>query len=106
MTIFTAIRHDETGAAMAEYAMLLAIIAVAVIGAHQMLRDPEMYRLFNKTASTLGSTTISNGAALNDHSVLARTLRFRRSSDRRKTRSIARTSSRSQLRSFSWSCSG
>jgi len=46
--------HDETGASMAEYAMLLALIAVATIGAVQALRT-QIVSVFNKSASTLGS---------------------------------------------------
>jgi pilus assembly protein Flp/PilA len=45
---------DEQGAAMAEYAMLLALIAVATIAAVQALRD-SIITVFNKSASTLGS---------------------------------------------------
>ncbi len=45
---------DEQGASMAEYAMLLALIAVATIAAVQALRD-QIVNVFNKSASTLGS---------------------------------------------------
>jgi Flp pilus assembly pilin Flp len=45
---------DETGASMAEYAMLLALIAVATIGAVQALRN-QIVAVFNTSASTLGS---------------------------------------------------
>jgi Flp pilus assembly pilin Flp len=46
--------HDETGASMAEYAMLLALIAVATIGAVQALRN-QIVSVFNTSASTLGA---------------------------------------------------
>ena len=46
--------QDESGASMAEYAMLLALIAVATIGAVQALRT-QIVAVFNKAASTLGS---------------------------------------------------
>ena len=45
---------DEQGASMAEYAMLLALIAVATIAAVQALRD-QIVAVFNTSASTLGS---------------------------------------------------
>ena len=45
---------DEQGASMAEYAMLLALIAVATIGAVQALRT-QIVSVFNTSASTLGS---------------------------------------------------
>ena len=45
---------DEQGASMAEYAMLLALIAVATIAAVQALRD-QIVSVFNTSASTLGS---------------------------------------------------
>ena len=45
---------DETGASMAEYAMLLALIAVATIGAVQALRD-QIVAVFTTSASTLGA---------------------------------------------------
>jgi Flp pilus assembly pilin Flp len=45
---------DEQGASMAEYAMLLALIAVATIGAVTALRD-QIVAVFNASASTLGN---------------------------------------------------
>jgi len=45
---------DEQGASMAEYAMLLALIAVATIASVQALRT-QIVSVFNKSASTLGS---------------------------------------------------
>ena len=45
---------DETGATMAEYAMLLALIAVATIAAVTALRD-QIIAVFNRAASTLGT---------------------------------------------------
>jgi pilus assembly protein Flp/PilA len=50
--MITRLMQEETGAAMAEYAMLLALIAVALIGAVTLLRD-QIIAVFNKTASTL-----------------------------------------------------
>jgi Flp pilus assembly pilin Flp len=46
--------HDEHGASMAEYAMLLALIAVATIAAVSALRD-QIVAVFQASASTLGS---------------------------------------------------
>jgi pilus assembly protein Flp/PilA len=46
--------NDEQGASMAEYAMLLALIAVATITAVQALRT-QIVAVFNRSASTLGS---------------------------------------------------
>jgi pilus assembly protein Flp/PilA len=46
--------NDEQGASMAEYAMLLALIAVATIGAVQALRT-QIVAVFNTSASTLGA---------------------------------------------------
>ena len=48
--------NDEQGAAMAEYAMLLALIAVATIGAVTALRD-QIIAVFNASASALGSAS-------------------------------------------------
>ena len=46
--------QDEQGASMAEYAMLLALIAVATIAAVQALRD-QIVSVFNTSASTMGA---------------------------------------------------
>ena len=46
--------NDEMGASMAEYAMLLALIAVATIGAVTALRD-QIVAVFNTSAATLGT---------------------------------------------------
>ena len=46
--------NDEMGASMAEYAMLLALIAVATIGAVTALRD-QIVAVFNTSATTLGA---------------------------------------------------
>jgi Flp pilus assembly pilin Flp len=54
MNIARSFLQDETGASMAEYAMLLALIAVATIGAVQALRN-QIIAVFNTSASTLGS---------------------------------------------------
>ncbi|RMD84855.1 MAG: Flp family type IVb pilin [Candidatus Dadabacteria bacterium] len=43
---------DETGASMAEYAMLLALIAVATIGAVTALRD-QIIAVFNASTTAL-----------------------------------------------------
>jgi len=48
--------NDEQGASMAEYAMLLALIAVATIGAVTTLRN-QIISVFNTSASTLGSAS-------------------------------------------------
>lgn len=48
--------RDESGASMAEYAMLLALIAVATIGAVTTLRN-QIISVFNTSASTLGSAS-------------------------------------------------
>ena len=45
---------DEAGASMAEYAMLLALIAVSTAAAIQALRD-QIDLVFASTASALGS---------------------------------------------------
>ena len=45
---------DEQGAAMAEYAMLLALIAVATITAVQGLRTA-IVSVFNTSATTMGT---------------------------------------------------
>ena len=45
---------DEQGASMAEYAMLLALIAVATITAVQGLRTA-IVSVFNTSATTLGT---------------------------------------------------
>ena len=45
---------DEKGASMAEYAMLLALIAVATIGAVTALRD-QIIGVFNASATALGN---------------------------------------------------
>ena len=45
---------DEQGASMAEYAMLLALIAVATIAAVQGLRD-QIVAVFNTSASTMAA---------------------------------------------------
>ena len=46
--------NDDQGASMAEYAMLLALIAVATIAAVQALRD-QIVAVFNTSASTMGA---------------------------------------------------
>ena len=54
MKHFETFMKDEQGASMAEYAMLLALIAVATIGAVTALRD-QIVAVFNASASTLGN---------------------------------------------------
>ena len=54
MRLVKGLVKDETGASMAEYAMLLALIAVATIGAVQALRN-QIISVFNTSASTIGS---------------------------------------------------
>jgi Flp pilus assembly pilin Flp len=54
MNIMRRLYEDDTGASMAEYAMLLALIAVATIAAVQALRD-QIIAVFNTSASTLGT---------------------------------------------------
>ena len=56
MNTIKAFWNDEQGASMAEYAMLLALIAVATIGAVTALRD-QIIAVFNSSASTLGSAS-------------------------------------------------
>jgi Flp pilus assembly pilin Flp len=52
MKTLTRLVNEEKGAVMAEYAMLLAMLADALIGAITLLRD-QIVAIFNKTASTL-----------------------------------------------------
>jgi Flp pilus assembly pilin Flp len=52
MNLISELVHEESGAAMAEYAMLLALITVAVIGAVSLLRNG-IIAAFNRGASTL-----------------------------------------------------
>ena len=47
--------NDEQGASMAEYAMLLALIAVATIGAVAALRT-QIVSIFTNSAAQLGET--------------------------------------------------
>ena len=46
--------NDQKGASMAQYAMLLALIAVATIGAVTALRD-QIIGVFNASATALGT---------------------------------------------------
>ena len=46
---------DETGATMADYAVLLALVSVACMAAVSALSD-QVARVVNLTASTLGSS--------------------------------------------------
>jgi len=54
MNVIKVLLSDEQGASMAEYAMLLALIAVATIGAVTALRD-QIIGVFNASASALGA---------------------------------------------------
>ena len=54
MRIVRELWNDETGASMAEYAMLLALIAVACIGAVTALRN-QIIAVFNTSATALGA---------------------------------------------------
>jgi len=54
MELTKALINDDQGASMAEYAMLLALIAVATIGAVTALRD-QIIGVFNASASALGA---------------------------------------------------
>lgn len=53
--------RDEQGAALAEYAMLLALIAVATIGAIGTLRTA-IVDVFNSAASALTTTSSAPAA--------------------------------------------
>ena len=52
MNIARELIRDEAGASLTEYAMLLALIAVATLGAISALRD-QIVVTFNDSASTL-----------------------------------------------------
>jgi len=54
MTIVRELLKDESGASMAEYAMLLALIAVACIGAVTALRN-QIIGVFDSSATALGA---------------------------------------------------
>ena len=56
MKLVSELVHDEAGAALTEYAMLLALIAVAVVGALGLLHD-SIVSVFNKGTSTLKSAS-------------------------------------------------
>ncbi len=56
MTMIKNFINDEQGASMAEYAMLLALIAVATIGAVTALRN-QIVAVFQSSASTLGEAS-------------------------------------------------
>ena len=47
---------DEQGASMAEYALLMALIAVATIGAITALRD-QIITIFNSATSTMATAS-------------------------------------------------
>ncbi len=56
MTMIKNFINDEQGASMAEYAMLLALIAVATIGAVTALRT-QIQTVFIDSANRLGGET-------------------------------------------------
>ena len=54
MKLIQAFWNDEQGASMAEYALLMALIAVATIGAITALRD-QIITIFNSATSTMAT---------------------------------------------------
>ncbi len=54
MNLLKALWNDEQGASMAEYALLMALIAVATIGAITALRD-QIITIFNDATTTLST---------------------------------------------------
>ncbi len=54
MHVLKALWADEQGASMAEYALLMALIAVATIGAITALRD-QIITIFNDATTTLST---------------------------------------------------
>jgi Flp pilus assembly pilin Flp len=55
-TMIHELLNDERGASMAEYALLLALIAVACIAAISSLRD-SVIGVFDRASTALGSAT-------------------------------------------------
>jgi pilus assembly protein Flp/PilA len=56
MKLIQAFWKDEQGASMAEYALLMALIAVATIGAITALRD-QIITIFNSATSTMATAS-------------------------------------------------
>ena len=54
MHVLKALWADEEGVVMAEYALLMALVAVAAVGAITVLRD-QIIRIFNDTTTTLST---------------------------------------------------
>ena len=54
MHVLKTLWADEQGASMAEYALLMALIAVATIGAITALRD-QIITIFNDATTTLST---------------------------------------------------
>ena len=52
--VVRAFMHDEAGASMAEYALLLGVITVALITVITLFRD-QIANIFNLTTNTLGN---------------------------------------------------
>lgn len=52
MNVFTQLFTDEQGASMAEYALLLALIAVATIGALQVLQG-QIVGVFDRVGTAI-----------------------------------------------------
>jgi len=56
MKLIKALWNDEQGASMAEYALLMALIAVATIGAITALRN-QIITIFNNATSAMASAS-------------------------------------------------
>jgi Flp pilus assembly pilin Flp len=54
MKVLNALLNDEQGASMAEYALLLALIAVATIGALQVLQG-QIVGVFDRTGTAINA---------------------------------------------------
>jgi Flp pilus assembly pilin Flp len=54
MKLIQTLANEETGASMAEYAVMLAIIAVGVVSAVGLFRD-QIVSIFNSSASGLAN---------------------------------------------------
>ena len=63
MELIKALWKDEQGASMAEYALLMALIAVATIGAITALRD-QIISIFNDATTTLSTASCSSAMQL------------------------------------------
>ena len=56
MKLIKALWNDEQGASMAEYALLMALIAVATIGAITALRD-QIVTIFNDATTAMAAAS-------------------------------------------------